>query len=545
MKNVFKIRKISLKAKFSAASMLLAVILCVAIILVSYYSYRDAMFDRYKENITSLVHTAATMVPADKVDTYFETMETDEEYDRMIENFRIIQEENNLEYLYSYVPTEEGLKVFAQGTVAGEVGHFTLGDVLGTDYYPQEDLDSAMLLFTDPNQPKIYITSDSAFGYLITAFEVIRDEAGNPILVVGADMSMSVIGDTLMHYILLVSIISLFIFALFITIYLYFLRKELINPLQLIVDGATDFVNTNMDDDLGQIMALDLKINTGDEIEILAQAFNQMTSDIIRYINELTQVTSERERIETELRIATLIQEGMLPQDFEFPGRSDIGVFASMKAAKEVGGDFYDFFFVDEEHFCIVIGDVSGKGVPAALFMAMSKATVKDLVLRRLPVDEVMSQANKNLCKNNEQGMFVTLFIAIIEIKTGRIEWCDAGHNPTIVWKKDGRVEILKGKKGFVCAGLETAKYKMNEDYIEAGDILYLYTDGVTEANNVEKELYGEERLYQLIENLKKREIKELCTSVLVDLDDFTGEEAQFDDITMLGFEIKESGWIL
>jgi sigma-B regulation protein RsbU (phosphoserine phosphatase) len=292
-------------------------------------------------------------------------------------------------------------------------------------------------------------------------------------------------------------------------------------------------------------MALDLKINTGDEIEILAQAFNQMTSDIIRYINELTQVTSERERIETELRIATLIQEGMLPQDFEFPGRSDIGVFASMKAAKEVGGDFYDFFFVDEEHFCIVIGDVSGKGVPAALFMAMSKATVKDLVLRRLPVDEVMSQANKNLCKNNEQGMFVTLFIAIIEIKTGRIEWCDAGHNPTIVWKKDGRVEILKGKKGFVCAGLETAKYKMNEDYIEAGDILYLYTDGVTEANNVEKELYGEERLYQLIENLKKREIKELCTSVLVDLDDFTGEEAQFDDITMLGFEIKESGWIL
>jgi sigma-B regulation protein RsbU (phosphoserine phosphatase) len=515
MKNVFKIRKISLKAKFSAASMLLAVILCVAIILVSYYSYRDAMFDRYKENITSLVHTAATMVPADKVDTYFETMETDEEYDRMIENFRIIQEENNLEYLYSYVPTEEGLKVFAQGTVAGEVGHFTLGDVLGTDYYPQE------------------------------AFEVIRDEAGNPILVVGADMSMSVIGDTLMHYILLVSIISLFIFALFITIYLYFLRKELINPLQLIVDGATDFVNTNMDDDLGQIMALDLKINTGDEIEILAQAFNQMTSDIIRYINELTQVTSERERIETELRIATLIQEGMLPQDFEFPGRTDIGVFASMKAAKEVGGDFYDFFFVDEEHFCIVIGDVSGKGVPAALFMAMSKATVKDLVLRRLPVDEVMSQANKNLCKNNEQGMFVTLFIAIIEIKTGRIEWCDAGHNPTIVWKKDGRVEILKGKKGFVCAGLETAKYKMNEDYIEAGDILYLYTDGVTEANNVEKELYGEERLYQLIENLKKREIKELCTSVLVDLDDFTGEEAQFDDITMLGFEIKESGWIL
>ncbi|WKY47608.1 SpoIIE family protein phosphatase [Eubacteriaceae bacterium ES3] len=540
MKNSFKIRKISLKTKFSTASMLLAVILCVTIIIVSYYSYRDAMFKRYEENITSLVYTAASMVPADKVDTYFETMETDEDYDQMIEEFKIIQEENHLEYLYSYVPTEEGLKVFAQGTQEGQVGHFVLGDVLGTEYYPQEDLDSAMLLFTNPEQPKIYITSDSAFGYLITAFDVIRDEAGNPILVVGADMSMNVINDTLQQYIMLVSTIALLIFALFITIYLYFLRKELINPLQVIVDGATDFVNTNVDEQLGQIVALDLKINTGDEIEILAQAFNQMTSDIIRYIKELTNVTSERERIETELRIATLIQEGMLPQEFEFPGRSDIGVYASMKAAKEVGGDFYDFFFVDEEHFCVVIGDVSGKGVPAALFMAMTKATVKDLVLRRLPVDEVMTQANKNLCRNNEQGMFVTLFIGVIEIKTGRIEWCDAGHNPTIVWKKDGSVELLKGKKGFVCAGLETAKYKMNEDTIEVGDIIYLYTDGVTEANNTKKELYGEERLYQLIERQKQREIKKLCSNVLTDLDEFTGEEPQFDDITMLGFEIRE-----
>jgi sigma-B regulation protein RsbU (phosphoserine phosphatase) len=152
-----------------------------------------------------------------------------------------------------------------------------------------------------------------------------------------------------------------------------------------------------------------------------------------------------------------------------------------------------------------------------------------------------MTQANKNLCKNNEQGMFVTLFIGIVEIKTGRLQWCDAGHNPTIVWKKDGSVEILKGKKGFVCAGLETAKYKMNEDYVEAGDIIYLYTDGVTEANNVDKALYGEDRLYQLIGQQNKRELKALCSSVLTDLDDFTGEEPQFDDITMLGFEIRES----
>lgn len=540
MKEPNRIRKISLRTKFTSASMILALVLCAAIILVSYFSYRDSMFARYEDNITSLVNTAAELVPVDKVNQYYETLATDADYDLFVRQLQVIQEENHLEYLYAYVPTKEGLHVFAQGTKPGEEGHFVLGDLLGTDYYPEEDIKSANELFTNPDAAKIYITNDSEFGYLISAFDVIRDANGNPLLVVGADMSMKVINQTLSQYIMLVSAIALLIFGFFIGIYLFFLNRSIISPLQVIVDNASDFVNTNVDEDLGQLVALDIDVKTGDEIEILAEAFNKMTSDIIRYISELTTVTSERERIETELRIATLIQEGMLPHNFNFPDRNEFSIYASMRAAKDVGGDFYDFFFVDDDNFCIVIGDVSGKGVPAALFMAMSKATVKDLVLRHLPVDEVMTEANISLCKNNEQGMFVTLFIAVINLKSGAIQWCDAGHDPAVIWKKDGSVEMLTGKKGFVCAGIETAKYSLNESKIDKGDIIYLYTDGITEANNPAGEFYCEHRLTALIAANKEHDIKSLCGSILEDVDKFAGIEPQFDDITMLGFKLEE-----
>lgn len=471
---------------------------------------------------------------------YLETLQTDADYDRLVEQFQIIQEQNGLKYLYAYVPTADGLTVFAQGTKPGDEGHFVLGNFLGTDYYPQKDIDSANNLFANPEAPKTYITNDSEFGYLISAFDVIYDDQGQPLLVVGADMSMQDINQTLNTYIMLVSSIAALIFILFISTYLLFLNRSIIDPLQVIVDNATDFVNTNLDENLGQIVAMNIDVKTGDEIEILAEAFNKMTSDIIRYINELTSVTSERERIETELRIATLIQEGMLPRNFEYPDRNEFTLYASMRAAKDVGGDFYDFFFVDDDHFCITIGDVSGKGVPAALFMAMAKATVKDLVLRRLPVDEVMTEANVNLCRNNEQGMFVTLLIAIINVKTGVFQWCDAGHDPAIIWKKDGSVELLTGKKGFVCAGMETAKYKMNESKIEKGDIIYLYTDGIPEANNTKSEFYGLDRLTALVASKEKHDIKSLCADILADVDQFADTEPQFDDITMLGFKFEE-----
>lgn len=235
----------NIKIKFIFASISQAIILCTLVMITSYFSYRESIINQYRENITDLVHTAVAYIPKDKITKYYETNTTDSDFDSMIEQFKLLQKSNHLEYLYSYVPTKEGLKVFAQGTEMGDPGHFILGDVVGLDYFPQEDIDSANKLFADPNAPKIVVTHESKFGYLITAFEVIYDENHQPLLVVGADMSMRTINLTLRSYFIIASFISLLFIIMFICLYLFFLNKSFIDPLQDIVDSATQFVNTN------------------------------------------------------------------------------------------------------------------------------------------------------------------------------------------------------------------------------------------------------------------------------------------------------------
>lgn len=529
--------RINLKTKFTGASILLALILCVAIVAVSFVSYRNSMLDRYTESITSLVKTAAQFIPADKVTAYVEGGSADEDYALMQREFRILQQKSGLEYLYSYVPYPDGMTVLVQGTSPGDEGHYDLGFFADINVYPASEIEYAYSLLTKPETKKIY-TSTTDFGYLITAFEIVSDSAGNPVCVVGADMRMDKINEVLDRYLTVVGLLAAVIIALFITLYLVFLRKNMINPLQVIVDSAIKFVGTGYSSG-GKLVGMNLDIRTGDEIEDLAAAFNKMTGDIVKYINELTKVTSERERVETELRVARLIQEGMLPQEFSFPWHPEFQIFASMRAAKDVGGDFYDFFFIGQDRLCFVVGDVSGKGIPAALFMAMAKATVRDLALQGFSVDEVLSKTNAALCKNNEQGMFVTLHIAILNLKTGELVWSDAGHSPAILWAKSGELMRIDGKKGFVLGGMEDYAYSINRGTVPKGSIIFLYTDGITDAVNEKMELYSETRMFSFIKNYPVHHVKSLCEDLLADVDKHAGKEPQFDDITMLAIEYR------
>jgi len=528
--------RINLKMKFTAASIILALVLSVVLIAVSYLRYKDAMEDRYAENIGSVVRTASAFVDGDKVDLYLKTGVKDRAYRDMYENFKIIQKESGLKYLYCYEPTQEALNVIVQGTMEDDEYHYDLGKRLDTNYYSQEDIDTANKMLLDPEADKTLITN-SKYGYFISAFQVINNSEGEPVALVGADMSMEDVNRVLKNYLIVVSSLAFLIISVFTSIYISFLRRKIVNPVQTLVNSAIKFVDTGYDGD-GLLTSMNVEIRTGDEIEDLAMAFNKMTEDIVNYIRDLTSATSERERNETELRVAKLIQEGMLPKDFDFINKSGITLFGSMRAAKSVGGDFYDFFFIDKNKLCFVIGDVSGKGVPAALFMAMAKVTVKELALQDIPVDEVMYKSNNILCKNNEQGMFVTLYIAMLNLETGLLEWCDGGHAPALLWKKaDKSVAEIVGKKGLVVGCMEEYVYHGNSTYIEKGDIIYTYTDGVSEAINHQEEMYGEERLKSYIASFETRSVKELCEGVVKDVDRYVGEEPQFDDITMLALQ--------
>lgn len=278
-----------------------------------------------------------------------------------------------------------------------------------------------------------------------------------------------------------------------------------------------------------------LEIKTGDEIENLAEAFNIMTTDLKNHILELTNITAEKEKIGAELNVATQIQSSMLPSDFDtFKEYSEFDIHASMIPAKEVGGDFYDFFLVDDRHLGVVIADVSGKGVPAALFMVIAKTLIKNHAQKGESPSDILAHTNNQLNQNNDALMFVTAWIGILNIDTGEMIYSNAGHNPPLIKHNNGDFEYLQCDTNFIIAGLEDIEYTQSSINLKQGDILYLYTDGVTEATNSNKELYSEERLLEKMNNLDTYSLKTMIENIKNDIDVFVGDAPQHDDITML-----------
>ncbi|MDR2044813.1 MAG: SpoIIE family protein phosphatase [Clostridium sp.] len=287
---------------------------------------------------------------------------------------------------------------------------------------------------------------------------------------------------------------------------------------------------------------LTIDIKSSDEIGRLASCVNSMSGDLRSYIANLTKVTADKERIATELNVATKIQESMLPHVFPaFPERQEFDVYASMRPAKEVGGDFYDFFFVDGNIqggnlLAMVIADVSGKGVPAALFMVIAKTLIRNNAQYGRSPQEVFQAVNSLLCENNDAGMFVTAFMGYLNLTTGEFTYVNAGHNPPLA-TKEGKFRYLEIKPDFVLAGIEGFSYRQDSMTLERGDTLYLYTDGVTEAVNRTEELFGEPRLLDTVNRHTAAQLKELTVAVRQEIDRFADGAQQADDITMLALK--------
>ena len=270
-------------------------------------------------------------------------------------------------------------------------------------------------------------------------------------------------------------------------------------------------------------------VRDNEEFASLSDDINSTVATLKNYIDEAAA------RLDKDLEIAKKIQHSALPSVFPpYPNRKDFGIFATMDAAKEVGGDFYDFYLLDENHLAFVVADVSGKGIPGAMFMMTSKTLIKSHAESGLAVNDVFTQVNAQLCQNNEAGMFVTAWMGILDLETGLIRYANAGHNPPVVRHRDGSWEYLKGKANFVLAGMEGVRYKEQELQLQPGDEIYLYTDGVTEAHDVDKKLFGEDRLLVSLNETAGMTVEEICRKVKADVDAFQGEAEQFDDITML-----------
>lgn len=300
-------------------------------------------------------------------------------------------------------------------------------------------------------------------------------------------------------------------------------------PISVLVEFAKKVGQGNLDEKIN--------LNSPEEFAYLASAFNKMIVDIKNYITNLNTLSEDKKRIETELNIAQSIQYSALPNVFPpYPEEKEFDIYATMQTAKEVGGDFYDFFFIDSNHFAFLIADVSGKGIPAALFMMTSKTLIKNLAQTGMDIETLMKKVNHKIFKNNEQGFFVTAFFAVLELSTGKLSCVNAGHNPPLIKTKENKFEYVKCPSNFILGALDDMDYESCEYLLYPNDYIYLYTDGVTEAEDNDMKMFSDDRLLNSLNSIENADlgVTNILDAVKNDVENFTQGQEQSDDITML-----------
>ena len=312
------------------------------------------------------------------------------------------------------------------------------------------------------------------------------------------------------------------------------LASRIVKPINSMAKKVSELKEDNL------LFKMDDSFRTRDEIEILAKSFASLTSCTVDYIKEITRITAEKERIGAELNVAAKIQADMLPRIFPpYPNNKEFDLFASMTPAKEVGGDFYDFFMVDENHIALVMADVSGKGVPAALFMVIAKTLIKDRTLQGGTPSEILGDVNEQLCEGNEASLFVTVWLAIIDLRTGEGLAANAGHEHPALKHKDGEFHLVEYKHSLAVAVMEGIGFKEHSFLLEPGDTVFVYTDGVPESTDRNNTLFGTDRMLDALNKESGDNPKTILKNVNEGISAFIGDAEQFDDTTMLCFHYK------
>ncbi|PKM48947.1 MAG: serine/threonine protein phosphatase [Firmicutes bacterium HGW-Firmicutes-7] len=437
----------------------------------------------------------------------------------------------SLKIVYVYTMYVEGDQIY-YGVDAypstDKKNHSIAGTLLGEGSKDEDIRKTSKQIFEVLNGkgPLVSDPYKDEFGTWRTGIAAVYDDSGKIVGAVGVDASLEFIHKEGRR--LIASLVGNTVFLLIGAALLsVLLSKKITRPILMLSEGVKKIGDGNFE--------FHADLHTNDEIQDLADAFVAMNENLKSYIKNLSKTTAAKERIESELKIANSIQSSMLPRIFPpFPGRKEINLFAVMEPAKEVGGDFYDFFFINEDKLCICIADVSGKGVPAALFMVITKTLIKNQALLGISVEEILTTVNNMLCSDNDESMFVTVFIAILDVKTGRMTFSNAGHNLPLICSAEGGYNWLSCKKSFVLGGMENIKYSENECKLEKGDRLFIYTDGITEAMNTKGQLYSDERLRCFLNDSKNLGEEELIQAIRNDIKSHVQEAAQSDDITMV-----------
>ena len=452
--------------------------------------------------------------------------------------FRTVQDEFGLAFTYFIYPTDEPKVCYMIDPLPPE------REINGASYYE--------LGLEEPEDPNKYPMMWEAWhtGQAPSGFDVFDNEFGNnyayylPVIVngekiglIGAEITVASVTGAIRNAVTTQFLGYAVVLLISIIIMGSLVQRKSIRRLLSLEKKVVQYAETK---NPAIAAAIQEQEKGNDEIRSLADQFSGMITELDDYMDNLQKVTAEKERIGAELDLATQIQADMLPRIFPpFPDYKEFDLYASMDPAKEVGGDFYDFFLVDQDHIALVVADVSGKGVPAALFMVIAKTLIKNRALMGGSPGEILRDVNNQLCEGNEAELFVTVWLAIIEISTGKGIAANAGHEHPALKRKDGSFEMVKYKHSLAVAAMEGMRFREHEFQLYPGDVLVQYTDGVSEATDIHEELFGEKRILDALNKEPAADPKKLLSDLRGEIDEFVGEAPQFDDITMLGFYYK------
>ena len=519
---------------------LLLVLFSLIVSVIGYTSFTEAQLQQYADGAFLTARTAAELVDADRMEEYAQSGGTTAAYLEVWDKMDRLCNSSGSTFIYVIQPDRSDYRhiTFLFSTIDHE-SHYTKYDFgYLRDTTNDEYREKYRALYDQEAEQELVIRDE---GYIetdphITAMIGLKGSDGQVKAILCVQRQMDVLTSVRSTYIKKIAVALISLVLIVIVGQSAYLHRVLLHPLTLVTEEAARFSaeNTANPRKLGEV------IRNRDEVGQLAASIDQMEEQIETYVTDITKITAERERINTELSLATRIQAAFVPHVFPpFPDRTEFELYASMDPAKEVGGDFYDFFLIDEEHLGLVIADVSGKGVPAALFMMVSKIILQSCAMLGQSPAEILNKTNEAICSNNQEGMFVTVWLGILEISTGKLTAANAGHEYPLLRSPGGDFALYKDRHGFVIGGMSEAKYREYELQLEPGSKLFVYTDGVSEAKNVDRELFGDERILAALNRAPEASPEMILQNVRQAVDDFVQEAEQFDDLTMLCLEYR------
>ena len=495
--------------------------------------------DIYTKYVYSYGHMIADNISGIAPTKFLETETKDDEYfDIRYTLMTAGIYEDEFKDFYLVVPSEDDLIYISEIYHNLPAGSEDLSDVQAEflehrPYRPDEKeaMMQALSCTKMPEEEKLFVGLRELGGErLATALVPVRSMENEVPALVGIDVSIAAIWEAQMNLYIMLALTIIVITSVGIVIHYRVLERTTIRPIQSLKQD-TDQLVSKLDSSEEYVS----DVRTGDELEALAHSIEEMDRNLKRYIRENTAITAEKERLSTELALAARIQKDMLPREFPpFPERCEFDLYASMDPAKEVGGDFYDFFLIDEDHLGLVIADVSGKGIPAALFMMKAMILLRNCVLAGLDPKQALEQLNEQISVNNSDSMFVTVWLGILELSSGRLTAVNAGHEYPMLKAPDGVFALYKDRHGLAAGTVEGIRYRDYELQLEPGSMLFVYSDGLPEANDSDGRLFGTERTLNALNENPARHPEATLNAVREAVDAFVGEAPQFDDLTML-----------